>query len=169
MCGPSSIFSPRSLNSSRCGSANGTVNAARLIALLCVMTLAANGGTRPLARPGTCSCGSRAWRRGYERRRAACPRDRGRPSFPGSRSRSRAPTSALTTSCPPSSRITASGLPPLKPQRTNAPGAVRPCWRGCCGSQPRRSYHEDDRPNVSHRKKKRGPRPWGETLFYLFR
>ena len=46
MCGPSSIFSPRSLNSSRCGSANGTVNAARLIALLCVMTLAASECTR---------------------------------------------------------------------------------------------------------------------------
>ena len=46
MCGPSSIFSPRSLNSSRCGSANGTVNAARLIALLFVMTLAASGCAR---------------------------------------------------------------------------------------------------------------------------
>ena len=43
MCGPSSIFSPRSLNSSRCGCVNGTANAARLIALLFVMTLAASG------------------------------------------------------------------------------------------------------------------------------
>ena len=54
MCGPSSIFSPRSLNSSRCGSANGTVNAARLIALLFVMTLAASGCARwaePIAAP----------------------------------------------------------------------------------------------------------------------
>ena len=46
MCGPSSIFSPRSLNSSRCGFVNGTANAARLIALLFVMTLAASGGAR---------------------------------------------------------------------------------------------------------------------------
>ena len=46
MCGPSSIFSPRSLNSSRCGSAKGTVNAARLIALLFVMTPAARGCAR---------------------------------------------------------------------------------------------------------------------------
>ena len=21
-------------------------------------------------------------------------------------------------------------------------GAVRPCWRGCCGRQPRRAHHE---------------------------
>ena len=43
MCGPSLSSSPRSLNSSSCGCVNGTANAARLIALLCVMTLAASG------------------------------------------------------------------------------------------------------------------------------
>ena len=43
MCGPSLSSSPRSLNSSRCGCVNGTANAARLIALLFVMTLAASG------------------------------------------------------------------------------------------------------------------------------
>ena len=42
MCGPSSTSSPRALNSSRCGFANGTANAARLIAL----TLAASGCAR---------------------------------------------------------------------------------------------------------------------------
>ena len=46
MCGPSLSSSPRSLNSSRCGCVNGTANAARLIALLFVMTLAASGCAR---------------------------------------------------------------------------------------------------------------------------
>lgn len=50
MCGPSSTSSPRALNSSRCGFANGTANAAllivRLIALLFVMTPAASGCAR---------------------------------------------------------------------------------------------------------------------------
>lgn len=103
MCGPSLSSFHRSPGSSSCGCANGTANAARLIALLFVMTLAASGCTRwveptaatspapltpgavvtgewsytyrgetftepasgctcPLARPGTCSCGSRALR-----------------------------------------------------------------------------------------------------------
>ena len=30
-------------------------------------------------------------------------------------------------------------------------GPVRPCWRGCCGRQPRRPHHEVDRSNVSCR------------------
>lgn len=38
MCGPSLSSSPRSPNASRCGSAESTANAARLIALLFVMT-----------------------------------------------------------------------------------------------------------------------------------
>lgn len=46
MCGPSLSSSPRSLNSSSCVCVNGTANAARLIALLCVMTLAASGCAR---------------------------------------------------------------------------------------------------------------------------
>ena len=46
MCGPSLSSSPRSPNASRCGSAESTANAARLIALLFVMTLAASGCAR---------------------------------------------------------------------------------------------------------------------------
>ena len=46
MCGPSLSSSPRSLNLSSCGCVNGTANAARLIALLFVMTLAASGCAR---------------------------------------------------------------------------------------------------------------------------
>ena len=36
-------------------------------------------------------------------------------------------------------------------ENKRAGGAVRPCWRGCCGRQPRRAHHETDRPNVSCR------------------
>ena len=43
MCGPSLSSFHRSPGSSSCGCANGTANAARLIALLFVMTLAASG------------------------------------------------------------------------------------------------------------------------------
>ena len=43
MCGPSLSSFHRSPGSSSCGCVNGTANAARLIALLCVMTLAASG------------------------------------------------------------------------------------------------------------------------------
>ena len=50
MCRPSLSFSPRSSSFSGCGFANGTANAARLlalrIALLFVMTLAASGCAR---------------------------------------------------------------------------------------------------------------------------
>ena len=46
MCGPSLSSFHRSPGSSSCGCVNGTANAARLIALLCVMTLAASGCTR---------------------------------------------------------------------------------------------------------------------------
>ena len=46
MCNPFSSFSLRSRGSSSCGFANGTANAARLIALLFVMTLAASGCAR---------------------------------------------------------------------------------------------------------------------------
>ena len=46
MCGPSLSSSPRSSSSSSCGFANGTANAARLIALLFVMTPAASGCAR---------------------------------------------------------------------------------------------------------------------------
>ena len=46
MCGPSLSSFHRSPGSSSCGCANGTANAARLIALLFVMTLAASGCTR---------------------------------------------------------------------------------------------------------------------------
>ena len=43
MCGPSLSSFHRSPGSSSCGCVNGTANAAKLIALLCVMTLAASG------------------------------------------------------------------------------------------------------------------------------
>ena len=43
MCGPSLSSFHRLPGSLSCGFANGTANAARLIALLCVMTLAASG------------------------------------------------------------------------------------------------------------------------------
>ena len=43
MCGPSLSSSPRSPGSSICGFVGSTANAARLIALLFVMTLAASG------------------------------------------------------------------------------------------------------------------------------
>ena len=43
MCGPSLSSFHRSPGSSSCGCVNGTANAARLIALLFVMTLAASG------------------------------------------------------------------------------------------------------------------------------
>ena len=43
MCGPSLSSFHRSPDSSSCGCVNGTANAARLIALLFVMTLAASG------------------------------------------------------------------------------------------------------------------------------
>ena len=46
MCGPSLSSSPLSSSSSSCGFANGTANAARLIALLFVMTPAASGCAR---------------------------------------------------------------------------------------------------------------------------
>ncbi|GAB7500293.1 hypothetical protein Bwad003_06780 [Bilophila wadsworthia] len=46
MCGPSLSSFHRSPGSSSCGCVNGTANAARLIALLCVMTLAASECTR---------------------------------------------------------------------------------------------------------------------------
>ena len=46
MCGPSLSSFHRSPGSSSCGCANGTANAARLIALLFVMTLAASGCAR---------------------------------------------------------------------------------------------------------------------------
>ena len=43
MCGPSSTSSPRASSSSSCGFAKSMANAARLIALVFVMTLAASG------------------------------------------------------------------------------------------------------------------------------
>ena len=46
MCGPSLSSFHRLPGSLSCGFVNGTANAARLIALLCVMTLAASGCTR---------------------------------------------------------------------------------------------------------------------------
>ena len=46
MCNPFSSFSLRSRGSSSCGFAGSTATAARLIALLCVMTLAASGCAR---------------------------------------------------------------------------------------------------------------------------
>ena len=46
MCGPSSISSRRSRGCSSCGFAGSTANAARLIALLCVMTSVVSGCAR---------------------------------------------------------------------------------------------------------------------------
>ena len=46
MCGPSLTSSPRALNSSSCGFAKSMANAARLIALLFVMTPEASGCAR---------------------------------------------------------------------------------------------------------------------------
>lgn len=51
MCGPSLSSFHRSPGSSSCGCVNGTANAARLIALLFVMTLAASGCST-VAAPG---------------------------------------------------------------------------------------------------------------------
>ena len=46
MCGPSLSSSPRLPGSLKYGSARSTANAARLIALLCALTLAASGCAR---------------------------------------------------------------------------------------------------------------------------
>ena len=61
MCGPSLSSFHRSPGSSSCGCVNGTANAARLIALLCVMTLWVqhSGGTDRRDKPGSADAGGR--------------------------------------------------------------------------------------------------------------
>ena len=62
MCGPSLSSFHRSPGSSSCGCVNGTANAARLIALLFVMTLAASGCSKIADRrdkPGSSDAGGR--------------------------------------------------------------------------------------------------------------
>nr|DAQ54338.1 MAG TPA: hypothetical protein [Caudoviricetes sp.] len=64
MCGPSLSSFHRSPGSSSCGCVNGTANAARLIALLFVMTLAASGckhsgGADRRDKPGAADAGGR--------------------------------------------------------------------------------------------------------------